>query len=192
MPSTCTQCSGPHTSAQCSSDLSAIYKEIVDSIHHNNPLPNSNKNHAWNDTYDAQLKHEPSIVDSFKQQYNGVWDMEARKDILLFQEAALNLKKIQFQIDHLKALRASQMEKANIVLDCLGWTGFSGRNYELVKELRKVDSKLPPHNPDPDASSSAQFSPYNKRPTLAQRLTTPPCGSSSNPITIDIFTVKKP
>jgi len=118
--------------------------------------------------------------------------MEARTDILLFQEAALNLKKIQFQIDHLEALRTSQTEKANIVLGHLGWTGFSGRNYKLIKELRKVDSKLPPHNPDPNVSSSARFLPYHKHPTLAQRLTTPPCGSSSNPITIDIFTVKQP
>jgi len=207
MPSTCTQCSGPHSSAQCSSDLSAVYKEIVDSIHDHNPLPDSNKNYTWDDAHDAQSKrnlspptfkemmkwfNEPSIVDSFKQQYNRVWDMKARKDILLFQEAALNLKKIQFQIDHLEALRTSQTEKANIVLDRLGWTGFSGQNYKLVKELRKVDSKLPPHKPDPDVSSSAQFSPYNKHPTLAQRLTTPPRGSSSNPITIDIFTIKQP
>ena len=94
--------------------------------------------------------------------------MEARKDILLFQEAALNLKKIQFQIDHLEALRTQQTEKANIVLNRLGWTGFSGRNYKLVKELRKVDPKLSPLTTDPDVSSSARFSPYNKCPTLTQ------------------------
>jgi len=207
MPSTCTQCSGPHTSDRCSTDLSAVYKKIIDSIHHNNPVPDSNKDYTWDNNYDAQLKrdlrpptfeemmkwfNEPSIVDAFKQQYNGVWDMEARKDILLFQEAALNLKKIQFQINHLEALCTQQTEKANVVLDRLGWTGFSGRNYELVKELRKVDPKPSPLTTDPDASSSARFSPYNKCPTLAQQLTTPPTGSPSNPITIDIFSVKKP
>jgi len=92
MPSACTQCSGPHTSAQCPLDLSTIYKSIIDSIHHNNPIPNSDKpsnDYAWSDDLEAQLKRnikpptleeltkwfeEPILADHFIEEYNRVWD----------------------------------------------------------------------------------------------------------------------
>jgi len=210
MPSTCTQCTGPHTSAQCPLDLPAIYKTIVESLHHNNPTPDANKSnndYAWDNSYEAQLKRdtrpptvdelthwfeEPTLADHFIKEYSGVWDTQTRQDLVRFKEINNDLQKIKFQIEHLEALRAKETEKAARIADNLSWVGFSGRNYELVKELRKVDSKPSTSNPIPDASSSARFTPYNKRPTLAQRLSSPPRGSSSNPITIDIFTVKKP
>jgi len=210
MPSACTQCSGPHTSAQCPLDLSTIYKSIIDSIHHDNPIPNSDKpsnDYAWSDDLEAQLKRnikpptleeltkwfeEPILADHFIEEYNGVWDAKTREDLIRFKEVNRNLREIQWQIEHLEALRTKGNEKAARIAEELSWIGFSGRNYEVVKELRKVDSKLSLSDPLPDASSSARFTPYNKRPTLAQRLSSPPRGSPSNPILIDIFSVKKP
>ena len=210
MPSACTQCSGPHTSAQCPLDLSTIYKSIIDSIHHDNPVPNSDKpsnDYAWSDDLEAQLKRnikpptleeltkwleEPILADHFIEEYNGVWDAKTREDLIRFKEVNRNLQEIQWQIEHLEALRTKGNEKATRIAEDLSWIGFSGRNYEVVKELCKVDSKLSLSDPLPDASSSARFTPYNKCPTLVQQLSSPPRGSSSNPILVDIFSVKKP
>jgi len=210
MPSTCTQYSGPHTSAQCPLDLSTIYKSIIDSINNNNLTPNPNKSnndYTWDNTIEAQIKsniqpptleeltrwfEEPTLVNHFIEEYNGVWDAKTREDLIRFREVKRNLQKIQFQIDHLEALHVKENEKAAQIVEDLSWVGFSDQNYEVVKELRKVDSKPFSSNPAPNASSSARFSPYDKRPTLKQRLSSPPRGSSANPILIDIFTVKKP
>jgi len=192
MPSTCTQCSTSHPSAQCPLDLSTIYKSIVDSIHRNNPIPDANKTgneFNWDDSQEAQMKRdieppsldeltrwfeEPILADHFIEEYNGVWDAKTRQDLVQFKEIKRNLQKIQFQIDHLEGLRVQEKEKAGHVVEELSWAGFSGRNYELVKKPRKVDSRSSRSNPDPDASSSARFTPYNKPPTLAQRISSPP------------------
>ena len=210
MPSTCPQCSVSHTSAKCPLDLLAIYKSIVDSINNNNPAPDANKSnndYAWDDTYDAQLKRdlkpptlaeltqwfeEPTLVDHLIKEYSGVWDTKTREDLVRFKEVRRTLQKIQFQIEHLEALHIKETKKAECIVDDLSWVGFSGWKYKLVKELRKVNYKKSISDPKPNASSSARFSPYNKRPTLAQQLSSPPSGSSSNPIVIDIFTIQKP
>ena len=94
MPSACTQCSGSHAPAQCPLDLSTIYKSIIDSIHHNNPTPKSDKpsnDYAWSDDLEAQLKRnikpptleeltkwfeEPILANHFIEEYNGVWDAQ--------------------------------------------------------------------------------------------------------------------
>ena len=186
MPSACTQCSGPHTSTQCPLDLLTIYKLIINSIHHDNPNPNSNKsnnNYAWSDNLEVQLKRnikpptlkeltkwfeEPILANHFIDEYNGVWDTKTQEDLICFKEVNHNLQKIQWQIDHLEALRAKENEKAGHIVEDLSWVGFSGQNYEVVKELHKVDFKLSLSNPLPNTSSSARFTPYNKCPTLAQ------------------------
>jgi len=210
MPSACIQCSVPHTSAQCPLDLSAIYESIIDSIHNNNPIPDANKSgndYAWDDSVEVQLKRniepptleeltrwfeEPTLANHFIDEYSGVWDAKTQEDLVRFREVKRNLQKIQFQIDHLEALRVKEKEKVEHIVEDLSWVGFSGRNYKLVKELRKVDSRPSRSNPVPNPSSSARFTPYNKPRTLAQRLSSPPRGLSSNPIVIDIFTIKKP
>ena len=75
--------------------------------------------------------------------------------MIRFKEVNRNLHEIQWQIEHLEALHTKGNEKAAQIAKDLSWIGFSGRNYEVVKELRKVDSKLSLSDPLPDASSSA-------------------------------------
>ena len=59
-----------------------------------------------------------------------MWDAKTREDLIRFKEVNRNLQEIQWQIEHLKALRTKGNERAARIAEDLSWIGFSGRSYE--------------------------------------------------------------
>lgn len=211
MSATCSTCSGSHTTNTCSLDLTSIFKEIIDTLHSDNPTPNSNQTPDNYTGWDRQPPPFPSMdkmimwfanaenVVDFAKDYDTIWDTDAKEDIKKLEAMALNLQKIQFTIDHLEAICAQKKEAVSTLMGNLEWSGFAARNHKIISKLHQVQSPTSSDSPtsnfktDVPSSSKTRFTPYNiRRSTINRQSPAPPPRTIQNPSLIGDFTVKMP